>query len=175
MDLLFGLSAYSRADGRLAQVRLVNCYVEQSQTSPGGVVAIPRPGLSPYYSLAPRGLHREEGFADGDLFSVVGTALYRNTTAITGTVSGTDRVEWAYTVDGLFFLSGGVVYQTDGAAIETDTFPDSALVASICSINSILVAVRADTGTIYFRLPGDTVWNALDFFSAERRPDPVLA
>ncbi len=100
--------------------------------------------------------------------------LYRDQVSI-GTVTGSDRPEWAYTVDGLFVLSGGVVYQYDGATLATDAFPDSALVASITQINSILVAVRQDTGTIYFRLPGDTVWNALDFFSAERKPDPALA
>lgn len=175
MRLPFGLSAYSRANGRLAEVRLVNCYVEQSPTSPGGTVAIPRPGLDVYFNLAPRGLHREEGFAGDQLFSVVGSSLYRNQSVVGTGVAGSDRVEWAYTVDGLFLLSGGIVYQWDNSTLQTDAFPDSAAVASIASLNSILVAVREDTGTMYFRLPGDTTWNALDFFSAERRPDPVLA
>lgn len=174
MHLPFGLSAYSRADGRLASVRQLNFYVEQSPTSPGGVVAIPRPGLTAHVEEAVRGLYREDGVYDGDLFTVSGTTLKRDGVSL-GTVDGSDRPQWAYTVDGLFVLSGGVVYQTDGATISTDAFPDGALVASIAQINSILVAVRADTGSIYFRLPGDTVWNALDFFSAERRPDPALA
>lgn len=174
MRLPFGLSAYSRADGRLAPVRLVNFYVEQAPTSPGGTVAIPRPGLVEHIVRSVRGLYREDGVYGGDLFTVSGTTLYRASTSL-GTVAGSDRPEWAYTVDGLFILSGGIVYQYDGATLATDAFPDGALVASITQINSILVAVRADTGTIYFRLPGDTVWNALDFFSAERRPDPALA
>lgn len=174
MRLPFGLSAYSRADGRLASVRLVNFYVEQSPTSPGGTVAIPRPGLSQYMNQSVRGLYREDGVFDGDVFTVSGAALYRAGASL-GAVAGIDRPEWAYTVDGLFVLTGGIVYQTNGVTIETDPFPDGALVASITQINSILVAVRADTGTVYFRLPGDTAWNALDFFSAERRPDPALA
>lgn len=174
MRLPFGLSAYSRADGRLASVRLVNLYVEQSPTSPTGVVAIPRPGLVQHMVQGVRGLYREDGVYDGDLFTVSGTTLYRGSVSL-GTVVGIDRPEWAYTVDGLFVLSGGNVYQTDGVTIATEPFPDGALVASIAQINSILVAVRADTGTIYFRLPGDTVWNALDYFSAERKPDPAVA
>lgn len=174
MQLPFGLSAYSRADGRLAPVRLVNLYVEQSPTSPGGTVAIPRPGLVEHVVQSVRGLYREDGVYDGDLFTVSGATLYRDEASL-GTVTGSDRPEWAYTVDGLFVLSGGIVYQYDGATLATDAFPDGALVASITQINSILVAVREDTGTIYFRLAGDTVWNALDFFSAERRPDPVKA
>lgn len=174
MRLPFGLSAYSRADGRLASVRLVNFYVEQSPTSPGGVVAIPRPGLVAHVDQSVRGLYREDGVYDGDLFTVSGAALYRDGVSL-GALAGADRPEWAYTVDGLFVLSGGIVYQYDGATLATDPFPDGALVASIAQINNILVAVRADTGTIYFRLPGDTVWNALDFFSAERKPDPAIA
>lgn len=174
MRLPFGLSSYSRADGRLAAVRLLNLYPEQAPTSPGGIVLLPRPGLTELYNRAGvRGIYREDGVLAGDLFVVHGTALYRNNVSI-GTVAGTDRVEFAYTVDGLFVLGNGVVYKTDGATVTATTFPDSASVASICQINSILVGVRADTGTVYFRLPGDTVWAALDFFSAEREPDPAI-
>lgn len=174
MRLPFGLSSYSRADGRLAPVRLLNLFPESSPTSPGGVVLLPRPGLNPLYSRSSvRGIYKEDGVFSGDLFVVAGTTLYRNNVSI-GTVAGSDRVEFAYTVDGLFVLGGGIVYDTDGATVTATSFPDSASVASICQINSILLAVRADTGTVYFRLPGDTVWGALDFFSAEREPDPAI-
>lgn len=174
MKLPFGLSAYSRADGRLAPIRLINLYVEQSPTSPGGAVAIPRPGLVETVNAAVRGIYREDGVFDGDLFTIRAGALYRASTSL-GSIAGTDRAEWAYTLDGLFVLGGGIVYQYDGASKVATDFPDDALVASICSIDNILIAVRADHGTMYFRLPGDTTWNALDFFGAERRPDPVLA
>lgn len=174
MRLPFGLSAYSRADGRLAPVRLVNLYVEQAPTSPGGTVAIPRPGLVAHATYAARGVYREDGVFGGDEFWVASGALYRDGVSL-GSIAGTDRVEWAYTVDGLFVLGGGIVYQYDGGSKVATSFPDGALVASITQINNTLVAVRADTGTIYFRLAGDTVWNALDFFSAERKPDHAVA
>lgn len=174
MRLLFGLSAYSRANGRLAPVRLLNHIVEQAQTSPSGIVALPRPGLAPFASRVPRGLYKEDGVYSGDLFDVSGTTLYRDGVSV-GTIAGTDRTEWAYTVDGLFILGNGVVYQYNGTTLTATSFPDSASVASITQLNSVLVAVRADTGTIYFRIPGDTTWNALDFFSAERKPDPAVA
>lgn len=175
MNLPFGLSSYSRADGRLAPVRLINMFAEESPTSPGGgIVLLPRYGLNPLYSRANvRGIYREDGVFAGDLFVVAGTTLYRNNTSI-GTVAGTDRVEFAYTVDGLFVLGNGIVYDTDGVTVTATSFPDAAAVASISQINSILLAVRRDTGTVYFRLPGDTVWGALDFFSAEREPDPAI-
>lgn len=174
MRLPFGQSSYSRADGRLAPVRLLNMYPEQSPTAPGGTTLLPRPGLAPLYARSGvRGLYREDGVLSGDLFVVHGTALYRNNVSI-GTVAGTDRVEFAYTVDGLFVLGNGVVYKTDGVTVSATAFPDSAAVASICQINSILVGVRRDYGTIFFRLPGDTTWGALDYVSAEREPDPVI-
>lgn len=174
MRLPFGLSAYSRADGRLAPVRLLNCYVEQAPTSPGGTVAIPRPGLVENVNAVTRAVYREDGVYDGDVFRITGTTLYRDGVSL-GTVAGSDRVEWAYTVDGLFILGGGIVYQYNGTTLTATTFPDSASVASITQLDNTLVAVRADTGTVYFRVAGDTTWNALDFFSAERKPDPAKA
>lgn len=174
MRLPFGLSSYSRANGRLAPVRLINLFPEESPTSPGGIVLLPRPGLAPLYSRSGvRGIYKEDGVFDGDVFVVAGTTLYRDNVSI-GTVAGSDRVEFAYTVDGLFVLGNGVVYETDGATVTATAFPDSASVASIAQINSILLAVREDTGAVYFRLPGDTVWGALDYFSAEREPDPAI-
>lgn len=174
MRLPFGLSAYSRINGRLAPVRLVNFFVEQSPTSPGGEVAIPRPGLSAHVAKVARGYYREDGVFGGDEFYVADGVLYRAGVSL-GSITGTDRVEWAYTVDGLFVLGGGVVYQYNGASKVATSFPDSALVASITQLDNILVAVRDDTGTVYFRLPGDTTWGALDFFSAERKPDHAKA
>lgn len=174
MRLPFGLSAYSRANGRLAPVRLINLYVEQAPTSPGGTVAFARPGLVQSINAVTRAVYREDGVFSGDVFRITGTSLYRAGTLV-GTIAGTDRVEWAYTVDGLFILGGGIVYQYNGTTLAATSFPDSASVASITQLDNVVIAVRADTGTIYFRLAGDTVWNALDFFSAERKPDPVLA
>lgn len=174
MRLPFGLSSYSRANGRLAPVRLLNLYAEQAPTSPGGVVLLPRPGLTELYARADvRGIYREDGVYSGARFFVAGTTLYRDNASV-GTIAGTTRVEFAYTVDGLFILGNGIVYQYNGTTLVATAFPDSALVSSITQLDNILVAVRADTGTVYFRLPGDTVWTALDFFSAEREPDPAI-
>jgi hypothetical protein len=124
-------------------------FAEESPTSPGGgIVLLPRYGLNPLYSRANvRGIYREDGVFAGDLFVVAGTTLYRNNTSI-GTVAGTDRVEFAYTVDGLFVLGNGIVYDTDGVTVTPTSFPDAAAVASISQINSILLAVRRDTGTV---------------------------
>lgn len=175
MQLPYGLSAYSRANGRLPAVRLINLYPETSPTSEGGHVLLPRPGLALEYAVGTngRGLYSAEGVLGGDLIVVSGEVVYRGEDSI-GAAEGSDRVEFTYTVDGFFILSGGVVYQSDGFTVVATDFPDDAPVASITSIDNILVAVRADTGTIYFRVAGDTIWAPLDFFSAEREPDPAI-
>jgi len=177
MQLPFGLSAYSRANGRLPPVRLVNLYHEQVPTSTTGAVLLPRPGLQLEYDLgAPiRGLRRDDGVFSGDLFAVAGNKLFRGEDLVGLIEDDTFSVEWAYTVDGLWVASGGIVYQYDGTTLTPTAFPDSAPVVSICDIDNFLFAVRQDTGTVYFRVPGDTTWNALDFFSAEREPDPAIA
>lgn len=178
MRLPFGLSAYSRANGRLPPVRLMNLYAEAAPTAEGGMVLLPRLGMNREYTPVPeadvRGLYLEDGVFGGALLSVAGDELY-NGEDLVGTVEGTDLVEWTFTVDGLFILSGGTIYQTeDGLTVAPTAFPDSAPVGSIASLNNFLVAVRQDTGQVYFRIPGDTAWNPLDFFSAEREPDPAI-
>lgn len=178
MQLPFGLSAYSRANGRLPPVRLVNMFAEAAPTAEGGMVLLPRLGMHREYTPVPeadlRGLYIEDGVFGGALLSVAGDELY-NGEDLVGTVGGTDLVEWTYTVDGLFILAGGTVYQSeDGLSVAATAFPDSAPVGSIASMNNFLVAVRQDTGQVYYRIPGDDVWLALDFFSAEREPDPAI-
>lgn len=176
-QLLFGLSAYSRGNGKLPPVRLVNCYSEEAPTSESGSVLFPRQGLNAEYTLPARlrGLYTEDGVFGGAIMAVAGNALFNGEEEV-GEVAGDDRAEWTYTVDGLFVLSGGVVYQTqDGLTLEATEFPDAAPVGSITSLDNFLVAVRQDTGQVYYRVPGDTTWNALDFFSAEREPDPAIA
>lgn len=176
-SLPFGLATYSRANDRLPAVRLVNLYAEVAPTAETGTALLQRPGLNLEYGLgaAIRGLFSVDGVFGGAIMAVAGDKLFNGEIEVGGT-PGIDRVEWAYTVDGLFVLSGGVVYQTDdGLTVAPTEFPDDAPVASITSINNFLVAAREGTGQVYFRIPGDTTWNALDFFSAEREPDPVLA
>lgn len=178
MRLPIGTSAYARMDGRLPAIRLVNMYAEPSPTAESGMVLVPRKGLESFQAFEAgtvRGLARDDGVFGGALFTVAGDKLYRSDEEAGDLDDDGFRAEFAFTVDGLFVLSGGIVYQYDGTDLLPTEFPDDAFVASICDINNILVAVREDTGTVYFRLPGDTVWNALDFFSAEREPDPALA
>lgn len=174
-SLPIGMSAYSRGHGVLAPIVLENLLVEEAPTSPSGKALLARPGLEEVYDRPNnRGVYSDPGVYGGALFYVSGESLYENDLLI-GDLFGLDRIEWAYTVDGLFILSGGDVYLYNGVTLVQTAFPDDAAVASITQINNFVIAARQDTGVMYFRIPGDTTWNALDFFSAEREPDPVIA
>lgn len=176
MRLPYGLGSYQRASERLPQFRLINLFAEQTPADAGGVVLLQRPGLALWsddFTGDCRGFYKQSGVLGGDLLSVFGSALYRGTVKLGG-LPGTDQVQWAYTVDGLRVLSGGVIYRVTATTITADSFPDSAPVQSISSVNDILVAVRRDTQRLYYRLPGDASWNALDFTSASAEPDDLI-
>lgn len=174
-SLPLGLNAYQRTG--LPEVRLENFYAERTPASPSGVALLPLPGMAAYATRgtgAIRGLYQQDGVFSGDLFTVSGSSLYRGASSL-GTVAGTDRTEWAARGGRLYILGNGTIYEYDGATVAALAFPDSASVASICDLNGILFAARADTGRIHYMLPGEVVWNALDYQTAEREEDPVLA
>lgn len=176
MRLPYGLGSYQRASERLPQFRLVNLFAEQTPADAGGVVLIQRPGLALHSSALTgqcRGFYKQSGVLGGDLLSVYDGTVYRGTTAL-GSVTGADLVQWTYTVDGLRLLAGGKIYVVTETGVTADGFPDSALVSSLTSVNDILVASRAGTQRLYYRLPGDESWNALDFTAASAEPDDIL-
>jgi len=173
--LPLGLNAYQRTG--LPEVRLENFYAERTPMSAAGYALLPLPGMAAYLTRGSgviRGLYQQDGVFSGALFAVSGTTLYRGASSL-GTVSGTDRIEWAARSGRLYILGAGIVYEYDGSTLAALAFPDAALVASICDLNGILFAARADTGRIHYMLPGEVVWNALDYQTAEREEDPVLA
>jgi hypothetical protein len=173
--LPLGLNAYQRTG--LPEVRLENFFPENAPTSSTGAALLPFPGMAAYATRGTgsiRGLYQQDGVFSGDLFAVSGTALYRGASSL-GTVAGSDDVEFAARTGRLYILGNGIVYDYDGTTLSAMAFPDSASVASICDLKGILYAARAGTGRIYYLLPGETAWQALDYQTAEAEEDPVLA
>lgn len=174
MKIPFGLGSYQRGAERLPKVRLINRFAEQSPMAKAGLVLLQRPGLVEYLDLPGtcRGLYKQSGVFEGAMLSVFGTTIYR-AAEVVASVTGSDAVQWAYTTDGLRLLADGTIYHVDDAG-DPDDFPDGARVVSIAAINDILCAIREGTQQIYYRLPGDIAWNALDFTSAEAEPDNAV-
>jgi len=177
MKLTYGIGAYRRSSARLPEIICRNQYVENAPSNAGELVAlIPRPGMSVHSTLGNgpvRGMYRQDGVFSGDVLAVSGSSLYRGETNI-GDVLGSGIVDMD-ALSGEAFIAAGVFYSTDGSTVSTISFPDNAQVVSVACIDGLVVAVREDTGRMYFRVPGSVVWDPLDYFSAEEEPDPVIA
>lgn len=177
MRLPYALGAYQRSATRLPTIICRNQYVEKSPQNPEeNVVLLPRPGLDLNYSVGSgpvRGMFAQDGVFGGDIITLSGGALYRGEDLM-GPLGG-DAVSDMAALEDELFIASGALYSTVGGPPVAVGFPDGADVSSVATIDQVVVAVRADTGRMYFRLPGETTWDALNYFSAEAEPDPVIA
>lgn len=175
MQLQYGLSSYERAEGDLAGLPVVNMYVEQ--TASEGPVLQSRPGLSDRSANMGSGpvkaLFKRDGVVSGALLGVSGTALYNATTSV-GTVTGSGAVSIAGNETGVLVCAGGSLHSYDGSTFATVTFPDSASVIKVVEGASRFMAIRADSGRVYFTPPLAQTFDALDFFTAESEADQLL-
>jgi len=172
----FGTQQYRRYD--LPVINLVNMYAERSPASRAGDVLLPRPALSSYTTVGNgpiRGIYQQDGALDGVLFVVSGSGLYAGSTLL-GLIPGSGKVSMTASATQLLIASGTGLYLTDGATLTTVTFPDSAGVTTVAYINGYFLATRTDTQRFYWSaiLDGSS-WDALDFASAERTPDDLVA
>lgn len=171
-----GIQQYQRYD--LPRIRLINMYAEPSPSARGGVVLLPRPALSPYTDVGPgpiRGIYKQSGALGGAEFIVSGEELYADGVLL-GTIPGTEKVSMAASASELLIANGTALYLTDGATLTTVAFPDSAGVSSVAYINGYFIASRTGTQRFYWSaiLDGSS-WDALDYASAERTPDNIVA
>jgi hypothetical protein len=177
MRVPYGKAAYKRSNGNFAEIKLVNMFVETTPVGRDGVAIISRKGLLSHSSPGAgpiTGLFCEPNVFSGDLFSVSGGTLYRNTTSI-GAIGGSGPVSFAAgSATELAICAGGAIYRYDGATLATVTFPDTANVTAIAFHDGLYLAARALTHKWYWSavLDADT-WAALDFASAESRPDKL--
>lgn len=170
------IAAYRRYD--LPRVRLVNFYVEKSPASKSGVVLLPRPSLTEYASLGSgpiRGVYSTPGALGGSLFALSGIELYKDGSAI-GTVSGSARVSIAASSSQMLIANDELLTLSDGATTELVAFPDNASVTSVAYIDGYFLAARANSQRFYWSAVLDgSSWDALDYASAERSPDNIVA
>lgn len=176
MLVLYGIQAYRRSE--LPRIRLLNLYAERTPSSRQQTALITRPGLTVHYELGSspvRGIFSQPGALGGDLFTVAGTTLYRNDTAI-GTIPGTARVSMASSGTQLLIANDTALYITDGVTVSAVSFPDGAGVTSVAFINGYFLAARANSQRFYWSaILNGASWDPLDYASAERAPDDLVA
>lgn len=176
MKLNLATSALRRDTGNLPELRLVNMFAERTRAAEGGVVLQSRPGLSVVSTAGSgpvAGIYSREGIFNGDVFCVSGGNLYRNG-VVCGAVGGAGPVSWAAVSGALAITRGAALYRYNGSSVSVVSFPDGAQVKAVETIGSYFYGVRDDTDRIYFSAFADAAsWQALDYVSAERRPDPA--
>lgn len=109
----------------------------------------------------------------GQVFRVSEAGVAENVTG--AAVTGGGRAVTAHTDTELLIASGGPIVSYSGAAttlLSADA-PDSTHVGYI---SGYVVAIEPNSGRFYHSQPGEyNVWNPLDVFSAEGRPDALNA
>lgn len=176
--LPFIQSAYRRDNGDHVEARLINVFMEACPTDADGVAMLGRAGLttnlSPGASGAVRGMFSKADMFGGDIFSVVGTDIYRNTTLL-GSLAGSGPVSFATDgIDEILITAGSTMRRYNGALADV-VFPDAASVLKIGFIKGLFVAVRAGSHRFYWSAVNNGAsWNALDYASAESSADYLL-
>ena len=174
-EIAFGANAYRRNVGQFSETRLVNQYLEVG--SDNSVRLIGRPGLVSSYSVGAGpvlGIYAQPGSFNGDLFTVSSGGLYRGST-LAGLVSSSSRVSMASSELELLVATGSAMYRYDGTSVSSVTFPDSAGENSVVYFAGLFIVARTGTQKFYWSAVLDgSSWNALDFASAERKPDNLV-
>lgn len=173
----YGAGAYRRERGGMPEFTLVNMFLEKTPSAENGVVLMSRPPLETNSTPGAgpiTGVFSQEGTFGGDVFTISGGKLYRNTTLI-GTITGTGPVSWAASGSEVLVTAGLDLYSYNGTNLAAVVFPDSAYVRAVTFISGHFIAVRDATHKFYWsaQLDGRT-FDALDFASAESEPDNLL-
>lgn len=171
---------YQRFDN--TPVRLTNAYFEQDPTNVRDQMSlIPRPGLATFATLAGpsvAGMIRRED-SDETVLCVSGTVAQVVspegivTAAGTG-LTGTNRVSMAADGANIMIARAGLLYVQTGTTVTLVEMPDDILVLNVVFLaGRFWIATELD-GRVYFTVPGETTVDALNYFSAESAPDPLV-
>jgi hypothetical protein len=175
-SLAFGKGTYRRLAAGLPELRVVNMFAEAAATSQEGVVMLSRPGMVPAGDMGDgpiRGLFYQEGTLNNTLFAVSGSEVYG--IGSLGQLAGDGAISFAASASEVIVTAGGALARTDGGALSPVAYPDDAAVVSVAYLGGYFIGVRAGTQRFYWsKLRDATVWDGLDYASAESSPDPVL-
>lgn len=184
----FALAAHSRSG--FAEIPLINALVERDPTSQANPVAIiARPGLEDFDNVgtAPiRALFQKQGLLDdASLIVASGEVITLSASGVATTfsgvaIAGSDLVD----VDGgldqdlltvIRIANGSALYKCAGGVVTQEDFPDvgGAGATSVAFLAGYWFATAAGTDALYYLEPAGTVWNAIQFASAEYAPDKL--
>lgn len=174
MDLAYGRGAYSRTRGGLPELPVINMFVEASRSESRQVVMQSRRGLVEDVTVGSgpiRATMQKDGVFGGDLFVVSDDELYRDGVSL-GTIDGTGPVFIEGRDGEVLVCAGASLWSYNGTDLVDVTFPDSAPVVWTGFLVGYFLAIRGDTGILYFSALNDgRTWDGLDALDAEQTPD----
>lgn len=175
--IFLGEGAYKRDRGNLPEFLRVNMFLEATPSAEAKWVLLDRPPLESHLTVgtgAVKAVFSQPGTYGGDIFSVVGSRFYRQTTELI-TIAGTGPVSIAATATEVLVTAGTTLYSYDGTNTQAVVLPDTFSARAVTTMNSHFIVSRADSQKFYWSaLLNGRSWNALDFASAETEPDFLL-
>lgn len=185
---LLALEHWQREQAGEAEKLLVNMYGEPDRTNPkrqGRLVTSPGTRDMDTGNVITgnvRALAQSDAFANGKVLILDGTTLRTWVPStgtfgtITGTVSGTDRADVAFTQTELALLSGGTLYISSGSTIAAESdvdFPSG--ITSIAAMAQRILLTAGDGKFWYTDVLDAGSIGALNFYTAEASPDNLIA
>ena len=179
---------WQREQAGEAEKLLVNMYAEPDRTNPkrqGRLVTSPGTRDMDTGNVITgnvRALAQSDAFANGKVLILDGTTLRTWVPStgtfgtITGTVSGTDRADVAFTQTELALLSGGTLYISSGSTIAAESdvdFPSG--ITSIAAMAQRILLTAGDGKFWYTDVLDAGSIGALNFYTAEASPDNLIA
>lgn len=182
-------AAYKRSG--FPEAVLLNMIVERAPTQQNAQVALlARPGLEAFQTVGSpplRAIFQKQGLFSNAAIILAATEVWTLTASgtalqIAGAIPGDNRVDIDAGRDADLnsvcrVATGDALYKITTGAITREAFPVSGGVgaSSICEHRGFWFATETGTGRVYYQIPGDTIWRALSFASAEYSPDNIVA
>lgn len=183
MSALPLVSAYNgRPRVGLPSTRLINLIVESTPGGTDGVMRTTRPGLDLTYTLGDGPILRMNqipGVFNGDLFTISGNGLYRNSTLVSAVPFG-NNPRMAAANGQLAIVVGGALYVYQNDTLTLVQFFDDGTsrlpsFSSVAVLYNIFIFTVAGSTQFFFSSVGDaTTINAANFSNAQTSPDPII-
>ncbi len=179
MRIPFGASSYTHRSLPISSQRLVNCYLEQAPEAGENFISIPEAYGIRAFATVGEGPIRGGVVIKQVPYIVSGNSLYRlgpdGVTTELGNIPGTDYVDMAGDETNIVAVTHGRGYYCTGSAvlpIIAEGFPRAAWVEVL---DGYYIVGKPNSQQFYISGNRDpTVWNALDFASAEKYPDDLV-
>lgn len=186
----FSFGAYHRTGfPPLTQTNMLAERTASQITNPMALIL--RPGLDNFANVgaAPlRGINRKTGLFDeaaivvsaNEVFRLAPSSAVTQQTGILETDEGRVQIAMGRDSDGesqARIVDGQRIYLVEGTTVTAENFPSASEqdgADSVAYIRQFWLAVKAGTAQVYYLVPGDTDWNALEFATAEYQPDPII-